>query len=132
MGKYNRIVALIVVGVLSFFLGRVSCPQIQLGSFPELGTLRVTEKACSEGFAPAPMATSLILHSLNYSPGDSPGVEVTVWRRTANHATLLTVGSKLPDDEVDAEGKELDLAWTAGGWTVVGCRAVVRHHAGRP
>ncbi|MBK8252217.1 MAG: hypothetical protein IPK82_06060 [Polyangiaceae bacterium] len=132
MGKYGWGVALIAVGVLSFILGRISSPRIRFETFPELGTFRATEKACLEGFTPKPMPNSFIMRSLDYSPGDSPGVEVTVWRRTANHATLLNVGANLPDDEVDAEGKELDLVWTKAGWSATKCRAVVRHHDGRP
>lgn len=116
-----------LVAALSFSLGWLVRPGIRFTDFPEVRSLRATG-----GCAPLPAPSSVVEDSLRYSPGDSARVQVLVMRRTGSRGTLLTLKSDLPDDEVDAEGREYEMEWTKQGWTLVGCRSVVRYQPGRP
>jgi hypothetical protein len=121
-----------LLAAFSFLVGRFYNPSFRFKEFPEVGELRMLTKSCTPSPASVTTPVSMIEDSVAYSPGDSAGVQVVVWRRMRNRATLLILESQLEDDEVDAEGKEYDLEWSKGSWSVLGCRAVVRYSPGRP
>lgn len=132
MRKYWFLALVAIVAGLSFSIGRFYNPSFRFKEFPEIGELRmISGKTCVPG-VPSVTPVSTIVESVDYSPGDSSGVQVLVWRRTSTRASILMLESKLEDDEVDAEGKEYELEWSKAGWRIVGCRAVVRYYPGRP
>jgi hypothetical protein len=129
-----RYLLVLGVAVVSFALGWFLRPSVRVAGFPELGGLRpVAKKGCAKVGVPLSELGAFSDASLRYSPGDSAGLQVVVFRRTGSDAELLRLAADEPDDEVDAEGEVFKLRWDAAkGWQVGDCQALVRYQPGRP